>query len=187
MSRDIPQFIQHPWHSVNPEWDGTCVLGLIEIPRGERSKFEIHKQSGLMILDRVLSTSFEYPVNYGFIPQSLEDDGDPLDVLVLSKFPIPSNCLVKVNVLGILMMEDREKPDRKIIGVASQDLTLQHIRKFSDLPNSFFEELRHFFEQYTVLENKKVHITGFEHEASAYQVIEDCLKRYQEHFPGHRS
>jgi len=170
---------QHPWHGPSPDWDGHTVMGVVEIPKGERCKFEMHKDSGLLILDRVLSTTFEYPINYGFIPGTIEDDGDPLDILILSSFSLPSLCLVRCRVLGMLQMEDRGKLDRKILSVADTDVTNAHIQSLDDLPRTFFSELRHFFEQYTILENKKVIIRDFRDKAEASGVIENCIRDYK--------
>lgn len=163
-------------------WDGHTLMGVVEIPRGERCKFEMHKDSGLLILDRVLATSFEYPINYGFIPRTIEDDGDPLDVLVMSSFSLPPLCLVRCRVLGMLQMEDRGKQDRKILSVAETDITQAHIRGLEDLPVNFLAELRHFFEQYTILENKKVVIRDFRDKPEASAVIDQCLRDYKVRF-----
>jgi len=170
----------HPWHGISNQWDQEKILGVVEIPRGERCKFEIDKSSGLLKLDRVLSSSFEYPVNYGFIPQTLEDDGDPLDVLIFSKFPLPSLCLVSLRVIGLLHMEDRDRLDHKILTVADTDITQSHIQKMEDISLQTLNELRHFFEQYTILENKKVEVKEFGNLEQARFIIDQCILRYHQ-------
>ncbi|MBK9272146.1 MAG: inorganic diphosphatase [Saprospiraceae bacterium] len=171
--------ISHPWHGIAHAWNGKTIQAVIEIPKSERCKFEIDKTSGLLRLDRVLSASFEYPVNYGFVPQTLEEDGDPLDILVLSKYSLPSLCLVNVRVLGILLMKDRDKLDHKLIGVADKDVTQEHLLSIDDLSVQFKNELLHFFKEYTVLENKKVEVEKIADFETAVQHIGKCIDLYR--------
>jgi inorganic pyrophosphatase len=175
--------VHHPWHGAHhgdkaPE----TVNALIEIPQGSRSKYEVDKTTGLLKLDRVIYSSFHYPVNYGFIPQTLGQDGDPLDILVLCSQPIQSLCLVEASVIGNMQMMDSGQVDDKIIAVAAKDPSVSHYSKMENLPQHFLMELRNFFEQYKVLENKKVVIDNFQDKDIAYRVIQDAINFYKENF-----
>jgi inorganic pyrophosphatase len=175
--------IKHPWHEVSagnkpPEF----VNGIIEIPRGSRAKFEIDKESGLIKLDRVIYASMYYPLNYGFIPQTLGEDGDPLDIVVLTQVSVVPLCLIPSKVIGVMQMIDRGESDEKIIAVAEQDPSVSHINNVEDLPPYLLAELRHFFENYKTLENKKVVINEFLSREEAFRVIEDTLQHYQKMF-----
>jgi inorganic pyrophosphatase len=175
--------VNHPWHGAHyGEKAPQIVNGLIEIPQGSRAKYEVDKTTGLLRLDRVIYSSFHYPINYGFIPQTLGQDGDPLDILVLCSQSIQSLCLVEANVIGNMQMIDQGTQDDKIIAVASKDPSVNHYQKIEDLPQHFLLELRNFFEQYKVLENKKVEIDNFQHKDTAYKVINDAIAFYKETF-----
>lgn len=175
--------VNHPWHGAHyGEKAPEVVNGLIEIPQGSRSKYEVDKATGLLRLDRVIYSSFQYPVNYGFIPQTLGHDGDPLDILVLCSQSIQSLCLVEANVIGNMQMIDQGQQDDKIIAVAAKDPSVNHIAKVEDLPNHFLLELKNFFEQYKVLENKKVAIDNFQDKKTACKVIAEAITLYKENF-----
>ncbi len=175
--------INHPWHGAHyGEKAPSSVNALIEIPQGSRSKYEVDKATGLLRLDRVIYSSFQYPINYGFIPQTLGHDGDPLDILVLCSQPIQSLCLVEATVIGNMQMMDQGQQDDKIIAVAAKDPSVNHIAKMEELPNHFLLELRNFFEQYKVLENKKVEIDNFQDKATACHIIEEAITLYKETF-----
>lgn len=175
--------VNHPWHGAHyGEKAPEVVNGLIEIPQGSRSKYEVDKATGLLRLDRVIYSSFQYPINYGFIPQTLGHDGDPLDILVLCSQSIQSLCLVEANVIGNMQMIDQGQQDDKIIAVAAKDPSVNHISKVEDLPNHFLLELKNFFEQYKVLENKKVAIDNFQDKKTACGVIEEAIALYKEAF-----
>jgi len=175
--------VYHPWHGVHygngaPE----NIIAVIEIPQGSRSKYEVDKDSGLLRLDRVIYSSFIYPVNYGFIPRTLGQDHDPLDILVLCSQPIQPLCLVEAHVIGNMQMIDNGAVDDKIIAVASNDPSVNHITRMEELPRHFFLELKNFFEQYKVLENKKVEIDNFQDQLIAYKIIRDAIELYKETF-----
>jgi inorganic pyrophosphatase len=175
--------VYHPWHGAHyGEKAPATVNALIEIPQGSRSKYEVDKTTGLLRLDRVIYSSFQYPVNYGFIPQTLGQDNDPLDILVLCSQSIQSLCLVEANVIGNMQMIDQGQMDDKIIAVAAKDPSVNHITMMEELPQHFLLELRNFFEQYKVLENKKVEIDNFQDKATAFRIIEASIAFYKETF-----
>jgi inorganic pyrophosphatase len=175
--------VKHPWHGAHYGTKAPQrVNALIEIPQGSRAKYEVDKDTGLLRLDRVIYSSFHYPINYGFIPQTLGQDGDPLDILVLCSQSIQSLCLVDATVIGNMQMIDTGQVDDKIIAVATKDPSVSHFQKIEDLPNHFLLELRNFFEQYKVLENKKVAIDNFQDAATACRVIQSAIDLYKENF-----
>ncbi|HRH67233.1 MAG TPA: inorganic diphosphatase [Bacteroidia bacterium] len=174
----------NPWHDVSPGKEvPEFVNAIIEIPKGSRAKYEIDKESGLLKLDRVLFSSFYYPANYGFIPQSYGDDHDPLDILVLSQIDFVPRCLVKAKVIGVMRMVDSGEGDDKIIAVAANDVSVNYIESVRDLPSHFVQELRQFFEEYKKLEKKTVVVDEFQDTAVALQIIRASLDHYQTTFP----
>ncbi|MCC7402194.1 MAG: inorganic diphosphatase [Chitinophagaceae bacterium] len=177
------QTVKHPWHGVSAgEKAPHTVNALIEIPQGSRSKYEVDKDSGLLKLDRVIYSSFHYPINYGFIPQTLGKDHDPLDILVLCSQSIQPLCIVEANIIGNMQMIDNGVPDDKIIAVAAKDPSVNFYSQIQDLPHHFLLELRNFFEQYKVLENKKVEIDNFQNKKEAMKIIEESIIYYKKHF-----
>ena len=176
--------VYHPWHGAHYGDNAPlAVNAVIEISQGSRAKYEVDKPTGLLKLDRVIYSSFHYPINYGFIPQTLGQDGDPLDILVFCSQSIQPLCLVEANVIGNMQMIDQGQQDDKIIAVAAKDPSVNHITKMEELPNHFLLELKNFFEQYKVLENKKVVIDNFQDQLIAYKVINDAIKLYKETYP----
>jgi inorganic pyrophosphatase len=176
--------IQHPWHEVEPCWDKkeSTVRGLIEISKSSKAKYEVDKSSGLLRLDRVVFAAFVYPINYGFIPQSLGDDEDPLDILVLSEVSIQPMCLVDTRVIGFMEMMDQGQQDEKIIAVANGDMSVAHIQSLDELPDNFKSELKHFFQNYKVLMNKEVVVEQFRGKDEAAAVIEKSFVNYRNKF-----
>ncbi len=175
--------VNHPWHNVpagerNPE----IVNAVIEIPQGSKSKYEIDKKTGLLKLDRIIYSSFHYPINYGFIPQTLGKDGDPLDILVMCSEAIQPLCLVEALVIGNMQMIDTGEKDDKIIAVASRDPSVNHIKDINNIPPHFFAVLKNYFEQYKVLENKVVNIDNFQSREIAYTIIEEAISLYKNKF-----
>ncbi|HRI26226.1 MAG TPA: inorganic diphosphatase [Ferruginibacter sp.] len=176
-------YVLHPWHGAHyGDKAPQVVNGLIEIPQGSRAKYEIDKKTGLLKLDRVIYSSFHYPINYGFIPQTLGLDGDPLDILVMCTESIEPLCLVEATVIGNMQMIDTGVADDKIIAVASKDPGVNYINNIGDLPGHFIAVLKNYFEQYKVLENKKVEIDEFQDKAAAYKVIEEAIALYKTKF-----
>lgn len=175
--------VNHPWHGVHYGDEAPKIVNaVIEIPRGSRAKYEVDKATGLLKLDRVIYSSFHYPVNYGFIPQTLGEDGDPLDILVLCSQEIQPLCLVEAKVLGNMQMIDQGQADDKIIAVAANDPSVNHYQRTEDLPQHFLLEMKNFFEQYKVLEKKKVEIDNFQDHDTACKVISDAIILYKETF-----
>jgi inorganic pyrophosphatase len=179
----IPTHVLHPWHGVpSGEQSPRVVNAIIEIPQGSRCKYEIDKKSGLLKLDRVIFSSFYYPINYGFIPQSYGGDKDPLDILVITSLPVQPLTLMEAKVIGVMQMVDGGEPDDKIIAVAAKDPGVNHYNNIEELPRHFFDELRHFFEEYKKLENKTVLVEDFGDKATALNIIEEAIRFYQESF-----
>jgi inorganic pyrophosphatase len=175
--------VKHPWHGTSYGNNAPATVNaLIEIPQGSRAKYEVDKETGLLKLDRVIYSSFHYPINYGFIPQTLGYDNDPLDILVLCSQSIQSLCLVEATVIGNMQMIDNGQADDKIIAVASRDPSVNHITRMEELPHHFLLELRNFFEQYKVLENKKVAIDSFQDQSIACRVIQTAIDLYKDTF-----
>lgn len=175
--------VNHPWHGAHfglkaPE----LVNAIIEIPQGSRAKYEVDKNTGLLKLDRVIYSSFHYPVNYGFIPQTLGQDNDPLDILVICSQAIQSLCLVEAKVIGNMQMIDQGQVDDKIIAVAAKDPSVNHINDVEEMPVHFIAELKNYFEQYKVLENKKVVIDNFQDKSIATKIILEAIEFYKETF-----
>jgi len=177
-------YVLHPWHGAHyGKQSPEIVNGLIEIPQGSRAKYEIDKETGLLILDRIIHSSFHYPINYGFIPQTLGHDGDPLDILVMCSESIQPLCLVEATVLGNMQMIDNGEKDDKIIAVATNDPTVNHFTSLDMLPKHFIAVLRNYFENYKVLENKVVEIDEFQDKETAYKIINEAVEYYKEKYP----
>jgi inorganic pyrophosphatase len=170
----------HPWHdiAVDPATIGEELPVVIEIPEGSKNKYELDKPSGLLKVDRVLYSSVRYPANYGFIPRSYCDDGDPLDVLVLGQEAVHPLTIVYVRPIGVMHMRDQGKVDDKVLAVHARDPAVKHIRELSDAPPHTMLEIRRFFLDYKVLEEKEVAIDPFEGREKALQVIATALKDY---------
>ncbi|MEO9474677.1 MAG: inorganic diphosphatase [Cyclobacteriaceae bacterium] len=173
----------NPWHNVRiganaPEE----VNGIIEIPKNTRAKYELDKESGMLILDRVIYSAMHYPANYGFIPRTYCDDGDPLDILILTQIVIEPLCIVPAKVIGAMQMLDQGEKDDKIIAVASGDMSVNHLEDIADLGEHFVKELQNFFEDYKKLENKTVVIEDFQDKKVATEIVEKAMADYQEKF-----
>ena len=177
-------YVLHPWHGAHyGDSSPEKVNALIEISQGSRAKYEIDKATGLLILDRVIYSSFHYPVNYGFIPQTLGEDGDPLDILVICSESIQPLCLVQATVIGNMQMIDNGEKDDKIIAVATEDPTVNHFTNVNELPKHFVAVLKNYFENYKVLENKLVEIDEFQDKEAAYLVINKAIEFYTATYP----
>ena len=172
----------HPWHDVTPgEGLPSEFTACIEIPSGSSVKYELDKRSGLLKLDRILYSAVYYPANYGFIPQTLAEDDDPLDVLVFCQETVVPLTLIHARTIGVMTMVDAGKMDHKIIAVATEDPEFNHYREASEMPPHRLNMLRRFFQDYKMLEGKAVAVEEIEAAKAAFPIIEDSLARYSAH------
>lgn len=155
---------------------------IVEIPMGSQNKYEIDKDSGLLKLDRVLFSPFHYPGDYGFIPQTLGQDNDPLDGLVLMSFPTYPMTLINSRPIGVLRMVDNGDSDEKILCVPVDDIRDADTKDLRDIPKAVRDEIAHFFEVYKQLEKKKVEIHGWGDATEAKKIIQEGVDRYKEKF-----
>ncbi len=170
----------NPWHDVNPERvSADQFVTCIEISKGSKAKYEVDKETGLLVLDRILFTSSIYPQNYGFIPLSYGEDYDPLDVLLLSSEPILPLSLVESRPIGVLNMVDQGLRDTKIIAVATSDPFYNIYKDLSELPSHIMDEIKHFFTVYKELEGKPTAIEQSFGAEEAKKIIANALKSYK--------
>jgi inorganic pyrophosphatase len=171
----------HAWHDVTPGPHlPETFTSVIEIPMGSSVKYELDKETGLLKLDRILYSAVYYPANYGFIPQTLAEDDDPLDVLVLCQEPVAPLTLVSARAIGLMTMIDSGKKDHKVLAVALHDPEYNGFREANELPAHRLAMLRRFFQDYKMLEGKAVEVDEFQPAAATLPVIEDALVRYSE-------
>jgi inorganic pyrophosphatase len=169
----------HAWHDVTPgKHLPERFTTVIEIPMGSSVKYELDKETGLLKLDRILYSAVFYPANYGFIPQTLAEDDDPLDVLVLCQEPVAPLTLVGARAIGLMTMIDSGKRDHKILSVAVHDPEYDAFREAAELPAHRLNMLRRFFQDYKTLEGKAVEVEEMEPAARAAPIIEEALARY---------
>ena len=159
-------------------------VGVVEIPSGSKNKYELDKKTGLLRLDRVLFTSTHYPANYGFIPLTYAQDGDPLDVLILSQVQLDPLVMVDCHPIGVIRMIDQDEIDDKIIAVPDHDPNYSPYHEISELPSHVASEIIHFFEVYKSLEHKSTTTSEAMGAKVARDIISDCMERYQVHFRG---
>ena len=169
------------WHDISPNRitpeDFVCV---IEISKGSKKKYELDKETGFIILDRVLYTSTHYPANYGFIPRTLGDDGDPMDVLLLCSEPLEPLSLCRAYPIGVISMVDNGANDEKIIAIPYGDPTYNGYTDIEQLPKHIFDEMQHFFQVYKNLEQKETAVKEVSPREDAMAVIEQSIKNYNE-------
>ncbi len=171
------------WHDISDSRiTPTDFMAVIEIEKGSKKKYELDKETGLIILDRILYTSTHYPANYGFIPRTYADDGDPLDVLVLCSEPINPLVLVRVYPIGVITMIDNGRLDEKIIAIPFEDPTYNCYRSIDALPRHIFQEMQHFFTVYKELENKETAVNEVRGQKEAVEVLEKAIALYQNTF-----
>ncbi len=159
--------------------DGDLVEAVIEIPRGSRNKYEIDKRTGVIRLDRVLYSSVHYPADYGFIPYTLAQDGDPLDILVLVEEPTFPGCHVVARPIGVLRMRDEKGPDDKIIAVPAADPRFAHVTELEHVSEHWQREIETFFMTYKTLEDRTVETGGWEGREAAWELIEATRRAYR--------
>ena len=171
------------WHDISPKRispeDFVCV---VEIPKGSKKKYELDKETGLIILDRILYTSTHYPANYGFIPRSLGDDGDPLDVRLLCSEPLEPLTLCRAYPIGVISMIDNGRNDEKIIAIPFKDPNYNIYTNIDQLPKHIFDEMRHFFSVYKTLENKETAVNEVSERSVAIKVISEAIDNYIENY-----
>lgn len=171
------------WHDVNPSRiTPTDFLAVIEISKGCKNKYELDKESGALILDRVLYTSTHYPANYGFIPLTYSEDNDPLDVLVLCTEPIVPLAMVRCYPIGVIVMQDGGEMDYKIIAIPFKDPTWNTYKDIKDLPAHLMDEMSHFFKVYKQLEGKQTTIFHVEGREEAERIIKQNIAEYNKRF-----
>ena len=170
------------WHDMDPaEITPTDFTAVIEIPKDSQCKYELDKKTGLLRLDRVLYTATHYPANYGFIPRTYADDGDPLDVLVLCARSVQPLTLIQVYPIGVMRMMDDGRVDDKIIAIPFSDPTYNSIRSIDEMPAHIFDEIMHFFTVYKQLENKQTAVKTLYDREEAERIIEEAIAGYEEY------
>ena len=171
------------WHDISPSRiTAEDFIAVIEIEKGSKKKYELDKETGSLILDRLLYTSTHYPANYGLIPRTYADDNDPLDVLVLCSEVIQPLSLVRCYPIGVITMLDQGKLDEKIIAIPFKDPTYNSYHDVSELPSHIFTEMSHFFTVYKNLEQKETMVDEVRGAEDAKKVIQKCLDQYIEKF-----
>ena len=171
------------WHDIDPKRiSPEDFIAVIEIPKGSKNKYEMDKETGLIILDRVLHTSTDYPASYGFIPRTLAEDGDPLDVLVLCGETIYPMTLINCYPIGVIKMIDGGSLDEKVIAIPFKDPTYNGYYDIHELPNHVFDEMMHFFEVYKTLEHKQTTVKEICHRDEAVEIINKCISMYKDKF-----
>ncbi len=152
---------------------------VVEIPKGSQNKYEYDKKLGVFKLDRVLFSPLHYPGDYGFIPQTLEEDGDPADALILINFPTYPGMLIEAKPIGVLPMIDNGEPDHKILCVAANDVRMKHMDDIDDVEDPILNEIAHFFKVYKELEGKKVELGDWQDVKEAYRILTAAQERYK--------
>ncbi len=169
----------HPWHDVElPRFIDEPVPAIIEIPTGSKVKYELDKKSGLLLVDRILFSAVHYPANYGFIPRTYCDDGDPLDVLVLCSELIQPLAIMRAKIIGVMKMRDDKGEDDKIIAVHADDPNYSDYADLWQIPPHRLRELQRFFQDYKALENKRVLVKEPLGRSAGLQVLRDAIKLY---------
>lgn len=176
--RKLP-VMAHPWHDVEVGTDAPDVINaVIEIPQGDKVKYELDKETGMLRVDRMLYSSVVYPANYGFIPQSYAADGDPLDVLVLAQEGVDPLCILRARPIGMMSMLDDEQEDAKVICIHMDDPAFNDYWHIKELPDHRLRELRRFFQDYKALEDKTVRVQDFFGPDRAKDVVDGAVERY---------
>ncbi|HKB10022.1 MAG TPA: inorganic diphosphatase [Vicinamibacterales bacterium] len=178
----------HPWHDtyLDETQIATAFPVIVEIPKGSSNKYELDKETGLLKLDRVLYSAVHYPADYGFIPRTFCDDGDPLDALVLGQEPVYPLTIVRARAVGVMRMRDEKGVDDKIVAVSVGDPWFADYRDKDDLPPHVIRQVRRFFEDYKVLEHKQVVVEDLLGPSDALVIIREALEMYRQLRRGER-
>lgn len=171
----------HPWHDVyvDDKLLADSLPVIIEVPKGSKNKYELDKETGLLRLDRVLYSAVHYPADYGFVPRSYCDDGDPLDALVLGQESVVPLCLVEARPVAVMRMRDDKGIDDKVIAVNARDPYYAEVRDITDLPKHTLREMKRFFQDYKILENKEVVVDEFLGLEDTLDVLRESLSLYR--------
>ena len=172
----------HPWHDLSHGEVPDKVEVFIEVPMNSMMKYELDKESGLIRLDRVLYSAVHYPGDYGFIPKTLSEDGDPMDILVLSNIPVHPGVIVRARPIGILYMVDGQEKDEKVIAVLADDPRFDRFHDMHDVSDHVRDEIKHFFETYKALQDKQVTIESVKGVHEAKEEIMRAVNRYKEKY-----
>lgn len=176
--------MHNPWHDIPVgKHPPDLITAIVEIPGGSRNKYELDKDTGLFKLDRVLYSAVHYPGDYGFIPRTLSEDGDPCDVLVLIREPTFVGCAIAARPIGVLRILDRGEPDEKILAVPAEDPFQHEYFDIADVPQHLLREVEHFFQIYKDLEGKRVQVEGWGKSEVAMSEITRAMERYAARFP----
>ena len=171
------------WHDLDPaRITPQDFIAVVEISKGSKRKYELDKETGMIILDRILYTSTHYPANYGFIPRTYAEDGDPLDVLILCTEPLEPLVLVRAYPIGVISMTDNNESDKKIIAIPFEDPTYNSYRSIDALPNHLFTEMEHFFTVYKNLEGKATAVAKVKGQRDAIAEVKLSMQMYDEMF-----
>ncbi len=170
------------WHDIKPG-SADEITTIIEIGKGSKNKYEIDKETGLIALDRAMHSSQDYPFDYGFVPQTLWDDGDALDVVVLTTYPLVTGVTVKVRPVAIMNMIDDGESDAKIIAVPVKDPRWAEVKDLADINKHTMKEIKHFFETYKMIQNKEVTIPTIGGAAEAKAAFAKAIELYDQKFP----
>ncbi|MCF6276362.1 MAG: inorganic diphosphatase [Candidatus Magasanikbacteria bacterium] len=155
---------------------------IVEIPKGSKNKYEVDKETGLIKLDRAMKTAQDYPFDYGFAPQTLWEDGDALDVVILTTYPLHPGIMVNVRPIAVMRMIDGGEGDDKVIAVPVNDLRWNEVKDLEDINKHTVKEIQHFFETYKLIEDKSVEISGWEGRESAMEAVKKSVELYKEKY-----
>jgi len=169
------------WHEIEPG-EAEEMNVIIEIGKGSKNKYEVDKKTGLIKLDRAAHTAQDFPFDYGFVPKSLWHDNDPLDVIVLTTFPLQPGILVEVRPVGVMHMIDDGEADDKIIAVPKEDPRWSEVKDLGDVNKHTLKEMEHFYSTYKALQNKEVKVNGFGGAAKARAIFKEGLELYENKF-----
>ncbi len=171
------------WHDISPDRiNPEDFIAVVEIEKNSKKKYELDKETGLIILDRVLYTATHYPANYGFIPRTYADDGDPLDVFIICSVAIDPNVMVRCYPIGVINMVDNGHMDEKILAIPFSDPTYNSYKDITDLPKHVFDEIQHFFKVYKNLEGKETAVEEVQDRAAAVAAVTAAIDGYKKIF-----